>query len=827
MAKQDAPKLYGNLILSEAEPIEMVQRSLDSIKDYVDGLYITVTYKKKKPTKSHKLLKLLEKYKANVSLFKWVDNFAVARQFALEQVPKGENIFVYWQDADDILKDAHNLPQVLEEMYQNKIASVFFSYWYQVDFDENGEIHEVLIEHKRERIFRNDDTFEWVGDLHETLIEKRQENVLKILKNDCVVVHLSTPDRVDKNIDRNVRILEESLRNQKQKDPRTVIYLAKCYYDKAKMSATPAEMKIHSDLALTLFHQYLNGVGTPGQDGYQEPSGWAEERSTAYGYVAELAILSGQPDIAIEAYKSAIDEFPYFPNYYIDLAACYTMINDYKQAKHWLKLATSVDMPTTTIVTTPRDMKIRALEVAMNIAVHEGKLEDAEKHARAMVNIMPTEQMWQDKLEAILALNKFNKACQSVVFLGKYLEDVGEDDKVKYLLKSMSKEMNQERFAAEMRSKFLPPKVWENNEIAIVCGPGFEEWSPNSLEKGLGGSEEAVVHLSRELTELGWKVTVYANPGSEQGEHDGVNYVPWFEFNHQDKFNAIILWRTIGLVDANLDSKFTMVWMHDVPNNPDFTEERINKVDKIAVLSEFHKSLFRMNKDGKFVQIPEHKFFLTANGIADLKPEKWNGNSKRLIYASSPDRGLIYLLQNWGKVISEVPDAELHVYYGFDVFDAIHKNNPARMQWKQQVLDLMEQPGITYHGRVGHTKLHEEYSKSGYWAYPTDFEEISCISAMKAQALGAIPVVTNYAALEETVKNGVRVDVDIRTKDGQEEYIQTLINLLKEKEEKNNYRKNMMKFARDYFSWSNVAKQWSTELSQNLSHPENKFLVKE
>jgi glycosyltransferase involved in cell wall biosynthesis len=156
----------------------------------------------------------------------------------------------------------------------------------------------------------------------------------------------------------------------------------------------------------------------------------------------------------------------------------------------------------------------------------------------------------------------------------------------------------------------------------------------------------------------------------------------------------------------------------------------------------------------KFVPIPDDKFFLTRNGIPDLGITTWKGNPHRMCYVSSPDRGLMYLLKHWKEVKEAVPDAELHIYYGFEIYDYIHRNNPAKIAFKKKIMALMDQEGITYHGRVGHKELAEEINKCGIWAYPTDFTEISCISAMKAQAVGAVPVVTNFAALQETVRNG-------------------------------------------------------------------------
>lgn len=129
--------------------------------------------------------------------------------------------------------------------------------------------------------------------------------------------------------------------------------------------------------------------------------------------------------------------------------------------------------------------------------------------------------------------------------------------------------------------------------------------------------------------------------------------------------------------------------------------------------------------------------------------------------------------------------------------------------WKEKVVEMTKQKGVFDHGRIGHEQLKEEFLKSGIWAYPTDFTEISCINAMKAQAYGAIPVVTNFAALKETVKNGIKVDVDIQTQEGQKTYINELVKLLNDPKKQEEMREPMMKYARENFGWDKVAKKWN------------------
>lgn len=823
MKKDIKPLVYLNCIYKDTEPVEIVRRQIESIKTGVDGIYATITYKDGKFPKKSKLAKYLESVGASVSYFEWVYDFAAARNFAMSKVPQGDHIYLIWLDADDVFKGVEKLQRVLLEAYKRNLAAIYFEYWYQVDLDANGDVREIVVNQKRERLVRNDGTFTWIGMLHETLISQRSENVSKIAIKDCTVIHLSDSSRHDANIERNVEIMEKQLQKEGGRDPRTLIYLGRAYMDKAKLShgSDDKERDKYLNKAIILFNQYIEGRNTPGTQGYTEGSGWREERSTAWSSVAEIAMMQRNPRIAISALQSAIDEAPEFPQLYVDLATAYVLIDDFTKAKHWLTVATNTLEPQTTIVTTPRDLKMRALEVSYQVNMHEMKLDKAMQDLELMDETMPKQEYVKERMIKLKEVIEDNKAAQSIVYLGKYLENKGEKDKLPGLVEIIPSSLAGEKFASEMRHLFVPPKTWENNEIAILCGAGCEQWSPKSLLSGIGGSEAAVIYLAKELTSLGWKITVYGAPGQDAGEYDGVKYVDWWNFNPKDDLNILVLWRSIGMVDFKPKSKFTMLWLHDVPSNPDFTVERVGQLNKIAVLSEYHKSLLRLERQGKFEPMPEDKVFLTANGTGDLAvPKDIERDPHKMIYQSSPDRGLVYLLNMWPKIRQEVPDATLDVFYGFEVFDKLHSNNPSKLKFKEWVIKHMEQPGITYHGRVGRAQLHVEQSKSAIWAYPTDFTEISCITAMECQALGAIPVCTTMAALEETVKNGIKVDVDITTDSGQDEYVAQLIRLLKDTKLQEEIRKPMMEWAQKYFPWGDVARNWDRLFKISLQNPD-------
>ena len=97
-----------------------------------------------------------------------------------------------------------------------------------------------------------------------------------------------------------------------------------------------------------------------------------------------------------------------------------------------------------------------------------------------------------------------------------------------------------------------PPRV-----VAFYCfeygNAWFPHWGPSSLDlkQGLGGSEEAVVHLSRELAHLGFWVEVYADPAEEDVGRDrgfgrnggGVVWYPYKAYDTSRPPDMFVAWR--------------------------------------------------------------------------------------------------------------------------------------------------------------------------------------------------------------------------------------------------------------------------------------------
>lgn len=574
------------MIVKDDTEEQSLKRCLDTVAPHVDGIFITGT---KEPQK--RIKKLVKKYGGKWSWFPWVNDFSAARNFSFAQVPQDEYEWIFWCDADDVVAGGATFRQAVALAEQNNIKAIFARYLYQVEVDDKGNIKNILIEHLRERLIRNDGTFKWVAPIHETLIEQVPSG-----KTDFYgfqVIHLTEYKDMVASMYRNIEILEEEVMNNPN-DPRPIYYLAKAYFD-------------------TKVPEVLYDKVGPGMDSitielmkdYIRKSGWAEERAQAWEYLSMIHREQAEYKKAVYALLESLYEDPKSPSIYIQLALTYVNLGDWAKAMHWVKLAGQVEIPKTTLVVNPKDYKTMILEALFHIYLNTGKLAECQKVAHDLAELLPTEVNQQRALQIDDTVYR-NTLAHWVVKLAHHLNETGQKDQLKALVNSIPSEIAQEPVLIDLKNTFTPPRTWEDNEVMIYCGPGFEQWSPLNEAKGIGGSEEAVINISRELTKLGWKVTVYGDP-QESEDFDGVAYRHHSEVNWNDNFNTLISWRQIGLFDLPIKAKKAYLWNHDIQNPLTYTEDRVRKIDKVFFLSKWHRD--------NVPALAEEKVMYTANGI--------------------------------------------------------------------------------------------------------------------------------------------------------------------------------------------------------------------
>lgn len=697
------PKVALSVIFKGTEEGKQIDRLLRTVAPYVDGIFATATWEK-----DGEATKVFEAYGAKVSFFAWEKDFAKARNFAKDQIPKDFE-YMIWLDTDDELIGGQVIPKLVAKGQDG----YFCNYNYQID-KETGQ---VLIRHPRERLVKKD-AYEWVGKLHETLIPQRK--VTTAFVDDMAVNHHPTDEEIKTNILRNIEILEKSYEEEGDThDPRTEYYLARCYFDAGEHAK-----------AEKLFYAYL------------EHSGWDEERAMAWNYLGEIYLNSEKDmlDDAVESYLQAIKERPEFPTFYINLGVTYGKKEDWERAIFFTQMGLQMNAPKTAMVTTPRDDKVRALETIYFACLKTGRLDEALVSAEKLCMFFPKDQLLADRYHAVGELIESKNLGEAFL---KVIEAYEDKSRVEALVNNAPERLHGTKLLEDLVKQYTPPTVWPEKSIAYFVGRGFERWDETSLANGIGGSETAVIHLAHQWAKLGYKVTIFGDP--KTGPHidsEGVEWKHWWQWNMNDTFDTFIIWRNETVLNSPCKAKRVFLDLHDVPAASEYTEERLKKVDKIFVKSAYHRSLLP--------NVPDEKFVIIPNGIdLDLLPAKIEKKGHKVIWSSSYDRGLQPALEiGWPIIKAAVPDAEFHIYYGWNLFDTVHRHNPERMVWKAKMEELMKQPGVFHHGRVPQKELIQAKSEALVHFYPSTFEEIDCIGVRESAAVECLPITTNYAALK-------------------------------------------------------------------------------
>lgn len=786
---------------------DSLRTCLESVAPFVDGIFINVnSIPPADDTVSGDLLNVitdtLHTYPDNFYAYTvtdWENNFVKSRNISFGMVSKDYD-WILWLDSDDTLENPEKMHE-LTAIVNKSVDAIYATYDY--DHDEYGN---VTTSHKVARLVRNNGSHQWQSSfqdeevtVHEVLVEKRGVN--KKITEDFKVIHHSNPDRRFSSLVRNIGMLEQMYQRQLKKtnvDPRTLYYLATHYFDALRFKD-----------AKTLFSKYL------------EMSGWNEERSEAYVYLGLIYSGEGDNGRAEQCFLMAIGEDVDNPRPYVEISQINYKEKRYRLSAKWAQRAIDTKRDATTIVLSPIEATYRAYMLKAQAYTNMGgeDLEKAQKLITKALELRPLDPDAQKAKDLLDELIEQRDLTRAYVRMAREITKEKNDKKMDALIKATPQSLVDNPAVANIRAYHVKPKVWPKKSMVIYCGQTLiQGWGPWSLEEGTGGSEEAVIRLTRELKNLGWKVTVYGSPGQKAGEYDGVAWQHYWEFNPNDEFDVAVSWRTPWFFDMDIKARKKYLWLHDMENPNEFTQKRLDNLDKVIVLSEYHRRQFK--------EISNDKIFLSANGIdradfdsEDDKPER---DPYRIIWMSSHVRGLEMLYHIWPNVKKKVPKATLDVYYGWESYENVHTNNSERMQWKRMMeFKAKELDGVTDHGKLGQYQIVEEIFKSGVWAYPCPFPEISCITAMKAQAGGAVPVSSTFAALAETVKWGTKIDmrqVDERTPVGRwdkaeiKKFEKALIDMLIPRNQ-NLIRDDMMKGAREVFSWAKVANQWTGEMS--------------
>lgn len=701
----------------------------------------------------------------NIKFFKyeWINDFADKRNFLAGKVTTD---YYFTIDTDDTIVNPQVIREVAKRALANNFTVVYGFYVYSTDVDGN-----INASHWKERLVRNTKNIKWNKKIHENIIPVGANSNNFDLDDRLQVKHNKSFEGIQKSNERNLQYLIEEYNQDKDKtDPRTIAYLGRVFLGLGEFKK-----------ARFFLEQHI------------AKSGWDEDRHLSWCQLSTLHRLEKNYEQAIACAFEALAEKPEFPDAYLELHNIYFDQEKWTKAIEWGEQGLKKEPPRNFIVVDPSAYTWRPALSLSYCYWSLGKYEEAMKLFKFAKKLAPSVPFVKENEHIYTEGLDRKNYIDHLLWLVNFTNDT-DKSKVSKLVESIPEQFFENQTVALIRNKFLEPKTWDLKSIVIYCGETPEAWNPTSIDKGIGGSEEACIHMGKELTRLGYAVTVYNNCGTE-GVWDGVTYLNHTRLNPKDNFNILVGWRCNPFAYKVRANK-RIIWVHDLPNF-DFTEENVELFDKIIMLSKYHASLLPK-------VVPEDKIYISTNGLV---PEDFVGldTSKRephrVIYASSYDRGLQTILENWGEIKKAVPDAELHCYYGWNTYDNFLNKGLLRDDgWKAKMLGLFNQEGVFEHGRIGHKDLLKEYAKASILAYPCTYAgEINCLALSKAIACGCYPLTNDYAVMKERNTHGRSVT--------DERFIPVLITLLRKGDTKINNEGYV-----NSLSWESVAKSWDKDI---------------
>lgn len=598
-------KLALCVITEGDEKLSGLSKLLNSVDGVFDSVHITANGKNTKETEA-----LCKKFGIDYSYLKWGDDFSAQRNYNFSRVPEDTD-YIIWADSDDVIVNAKRLRDVAQIAKDSGHDVVFMDYWYGASF--NGEPSlETFVEpeltQSRERLIRPGSVV-WKKRIHETPapVDPARFVYSRVTYSDewpvvwlhlgaprSMIANLQTQDqlRADPRNARNQRLLELELEDERKSgeaDPRTLLYLMKIYVEYAKDP-------VYAEKCFDMGKEYL------------EKSGWDQERSVCYRLMSVCAGEQGQHQRAKELLHSAIEEYPHDALLYLYLARTYYNLKNYRAMKHWMRIGLSLDISEQSAdMNNLLELKILGPQLLVLYYLHgEKDIRKAHEYARTLAIVDPTEQNKENELY-LYNQKELDIACEHLHKLAGYYEEIGREDLIPTLIDNAVDQIKMLPFAVGLRNKYVEPRTWGENEIcyfATFGGPHFEKWDASSVEKGIGGSETAVIELSKEWAKRGYLVTVYGDPARAGIDEYGINWQPYYMFNARDNFNIFIQWRNDSLAGRIACKKF-LVDLHDMYMENSFDEAK-DSVDTFMVKSKYHRNLS---------SYPDDKYAVISNGI--------------------------------------------------------------------------------------------------------------------------------------------------------------------------------------------------------------------
>lgn len=757
---------------------EALQRLLPKVKPFVQQMVIGIDDRTKDASRA-----VAKRHGARTFLFTFEDDFSKPRQRALDMTKAD---WMLWLDSDDDIDGLDKLAGVLAEIEGGEGNALYCPYFYE----QNPETKRWTLILTRERVIHHPERWHWVNRVHECLVLRDGHRQLAARTPDVVVYH-RTPGDPNARSERNIRLLFKSLaddvREGRPYTPRTCYYVARDLLFRGRVLD-----------ATHWLGRYLQNIET------------SDEAYVALVTMAEALMQQQEYGQARVTALQAVGMRSDWADAYYSLMMISAAESKWTETLRWADMGRSAKPRDDLLSINPETYRFDPYLYTSLALLRLGRIPECEAEIAKALEMYPGHGL-------LRARKALCEALREMALVQEATRRMTEDMKPRARYRFWRTAPPKVRTIEELRKDFVPaPKG--RFDVAFLC-PVEDAWSP--VTKGpLGGSETAVVEMSRLLADRGLKVVVFAHPGAEEGRHGKV----WWAdsrrlYTKEWSADLGVAWRLPEAADENFPCDRLWLWCHDLHYGERLTEERVQQFDLIVPVSEWHGGYMRR----QYPFLEQGMIWPTRNGITqDVLKRAAKPKAKRphtAIWTSSPDRGLHHAVAMWALVRKAVPDAELHCCYAWGWDRILGAPDSQYVQAMTRTKDYVDrhtsrswETGVYWHGALSKDALYDLMATTNVWFYPSDYMETFCISALETMAHGCIPVVSECGALPGTLGplNGFCIPGWVRSPEYEEIAARTVVGLMtsEERGQSLEHVRDMARARAAEMTWESEADRW-------------------
>lgn len=233
------------------------------------------------------------------------------------------------------------------------------------------------------------------------------------------------------------------------------------------------------------------------------------------------------------------------------------------------------------------------------------------------------------------------------------------------------------------------------------------------------------------------EVNMKSKGGSELQAERLYKYVPK---ELTDQFQV-----TLSRVRDLDENKFRIYWIHDLPFDPELkhmsNQSSLDRFHEIVFCSQWQYNQFQLVHNIPF----QRNIRVINSGIVPIEYKPRDNKQIRLIYTSTPQRGLEILIPVFDALTKAYPNLDLHL----DVFSSfkIYGWDEADKSFEPLYKMCRDHPNITYHGFQPNEVVREYLQKAHILAYPSIWMECNSASIAEAMSAGCMVVAPNYGGI--------------------------------------------------------------------------------